>query len=115
MSRARLFIPVLIILFVAGGCDKRAPLRTDLEVAEELLKSRTVEFATLQDESKALNATLGAKYSSAGGGQIERLKGEITNLQARVELLKKQREAAAARLSAMRAETATYLNTHGKK
>jgi hypothetical protein len=114
MPTTRLLLPLLLVLLGSTGCDKRAPLRAELEAAELMLKSKQADVAALQIESKTLNASLGSKYSMAGVGQIERLKKEAAELQARAEDLKKKRQIIEDKHNAMRAETKAYLANHGK-
>ncbi len=89
-------------------------MRAELESTELLFKSKQAEFAALQTESKTLNASLGSKYTSSSVGQIERLKKEAAELQARAEELKKKRQIVEDKHNAMRAETKAYLEDHGK-
>lgn len=111
MQRLKSFhLPVLALLIFCSGCDKRGPLRTQLELVETELKSKKAHLVTLQEESKA---SMGVAMAT-GQTQIDRLNKEAAALKASIEELKQQKQTAEKRNVELRAEVDAYLAKHTK-
>ena len=95
------------------SCDKRGPVRTELEMAQKDLEAKKEQFLALQNESKALSATMG-KYNTAGQGLIDQLTKETAMLEAAIDGLKKEKQAAEQKSTEAITETQTYLAKHAK-
>ena len=113
MSPARQLIPLLLIALTAVSCDKRGPVRREMETAANDLKANQELLLNLQNESKNLSASLG-KNSMAGQGLIDQLTKEAAQLQADIELLKSEKEKAEQQNTATRSETQSYLTKHAR-
>jgi len=112
----RRLYPILltaIVTLACTSCDKRGPVRTELEMAIKDLEAKKEQFLALQNESKALSATMG-KYNTAGQGLIDQLTKEAAVLQTAIEGLKKEKQVAEQKNTEASAEIRTYLENHAK-
>jgi predicted nucleic acid-binding Zn-ribbon protein len=113
MRLFRVFIFAVAISTVCPSCDKRGPVRTELELAQKELDAKKAELLSLQNESKALSASMG-KYNTAGQGLIDQLTKETATLTAAIDVLKKEKQAAEQKNAEAAAETSNYLKSYAK-
>ncbi|WP_146851364.1 hypothetical protein [Brevifollis gellanilyticus] len=101
---------LLALMMACSSCDKRGPVRTQLQVAEAELKTKKAQHATLQEESKAASST----PMATGQSQIDRLTKEVEDLKASIEEVKQRKAAEEAKNAAIKAEKDAYLAKHTK-
>jgi hypothetical protein len=113
MKICALNVLVFLILFSLTSCDKRAPVRQQIELTQADLVTKQALSTKIQDELKT-QVSLG-KYNFAGASQIQKLRGDIEKSTAKITQLKTEKLAAEAVNQKLRQETEAYLTAHAKR
>lgn len=111
----KIALPHYLLIAVLGltACDKRAPLRAELTMAETEMREKQAQVLKIQEELRVM-PSLG-KHNFAGPSQIQALRAEVDQMEAAIKQLKEDKIAAEAVNEKIRTEVETYLSQNSKK
>ncbi len=112
MKTPLLQVCTLLALLSMTGCDKRAAIRTQIEVVQAEIVAKQSQDTNLQNELKAM-PNLG-KYNIVGPNLIQGLRSEIEKSEAAIAKLKSEKTAAEAVNQKLREDRDSYLTKHSK-
>ncbi len=106
---------VFAFLIMLGliSCDKRDPVRQQIELTQADLVTKQALSTKIQDELKTQVSL--SKFNFTGASQIQKLQGEIEKNTAKITRLKSEKLAAEAVNQKLRQETEAYLTAHAKR